>query len=43
MLFQCVDELIARRQAGEPGPDRLEALAMGKWEEKKKKKKKRDE
>lgn len=43
MLFQCVDELVARRQAGEPGPDRLEALAMGKWEEKKKKKKQRDD
>jgi uncharacterized protein (TIGR00661 family) len=44
MLFQCVDELIARRQTGEPSPDRLDAVAMGKWEpKKKKKKKKRDE
>jgi uncharacterized protein (TIGR00661 family) len=32
MLFACVDELIARRAAGEPGPDRLTAPTMGKWE-----------
>lgn len=31
MLFACVDELIGRRAAGEPGPDRLDAEAMGKW------------
>ncbi|MBI3206141.1 MAG: teichoic acid biosynthesis protein [Myxococcales bacterium] len=31
MLFACVDELIARRAAGEAGPDRLDADAMGKW------------
>jgi uncharacterized protein (TIGR00661 family) len=38
MLFRCVDELIERRLAGEPGPDRLETLGMGKWEKKSKKK-----
>ena len=32
MLFKCVDELILRRAADEPGPDRLAAPAMGKWE-----------
>jgi len=32
MLFGCVDELIRRRLADEPGPDRLDAPAMGKWE-----------
>jgi uncharacterized protein (TIGR00661 family) len=32
MLFGCVDELLARRAADEPGPDRLTAPAMGKWE-----------
>jgi uncharacterized protein (TIGR00661 family) len=32
MLFACVDELLRRRAAGEPGPDRLEAEALGKWE-----------
>jgi uncharacterized protein (TIGR00661 family) len=31
MLFACVDELIRRRAADEPGPDRLDAEAMGKW------------
>ena len=32
MLFACVDELLLRRTADEPGPDRLAAPAMGKWE-----------
>jgi uncharacterized protein (TIGR00661 family) len=32
MLFDCVDELLRRRLADEPGPDRLDAPAMGKWE-----------
>lgn len=32
MLFGCLDELLRRRAADEPGPDRLDAPAMGKWE-----------
>lgn len=32
MLFACVDELIARRAADEPGPDRLTTPTMGKWQ-----------
>lgn len=33
LLFGCVDELLARIAAGEGRPDRLDAPAMGKWEE----------
>lgn len=33
MLFRCVDELIQRRAADEPGPDRLDTETMGKWSE----------
>lgn len=32
MLFGCLDELVRRRAADEPGPDRLDAPAMGKLE-----------
>ncbi len=39
VLFSCVDELVTRRAAGEPGPDRLDTLGMGKWGKTKKDKK----
>jgi uncharacterized protein (TIGR00661 family) len=34
MLFECLDELVRRRAQDEPGPDRLDAPAMAKWEPK---------
>ena len=33
MLFSCVDELITRRAADEPGPNVLTAESLGKWSE----------